>query len=237
MYTFNFKCPHLLLSVNFIYVFHVLVLHKFSCSHIPYLVVSPRTMLREPVGYCHGETEQTQTDTVHLWSDGNVSKECTIPAHGSAAAFKVFDNVEDLLALCLSHHPPNIQQSGNMLFPVERRMEAGRQEYDSALTINWWSSDSFLIDNNEGYKEQNDFDRSGLEKLILITYQSSNCQVLMPILHSQRLLIQMCRYILHSKMYYKLSASINKWKLQFFKCLGALIYWYIVKQSFHYWRL
>lgn len=47
------------------------------------------------------------------------------------------------MALCLSHHSPNVQQSGNMLFPVERRMEAGRQEDDSAHTINWWRFDSF----------------------------------------------------------------------------------------------
>lgn len=48
------------------------------------------------------------------------------------------------MALCLSHHSPNVQQSGNMLFPVERRMEAGRQEDDFAHAINWWHFDSFF---------------------------------------------------------------------------------------------
>lgn len=83
-------------------------------------------MLREPVGDRHGEAEQPQADAVHLRSDGNVGKERPIPAHGSAAALKVFDNVEDLLALCLPHHPPSVQQSGNMLFPVGRRMDGGK---------------------------------------------------------------------------------------------------------------
>lgn len=138
MYTFhlNAEClwllswhkHQLLLSGNFIHVFHVLVLCRLSCSRIPYLVVSPRAVLREPIGDGHGEAEQAQADTVHLWSDGNIRKESPIPANGSAVALKVFDNVEDLLAFCLPHHPPNVQQSGNMLFPVEGRMDGGRWE-------------------------------------------------------------------------------------------------------------
>lgn len=60
------KHHQLLLSVNFIYVFQILVLHSLSCSHIPDLVVSPRTVLGEPVGDGHGEAEQTQADAVHL---------------------------------------------------------------------------------------------------------------------------------------------------------------------------
>lgn len=122
------KFQHLLLSVNFACVFRVLDFHERSCSRVPYPVVSPGPVLREPVGDGHGEAEQAQTGTVHLGSDGNVGKERAIPTQGGAAAFKVSDDVEDLLTLCLPHHPPNVQQSGNVLFPVERRMGRGRRE-------------------------------------------------------------------------------------------------------------
>lgn len=44
-----------------------------------------------------------------------------VPAHDGTAAFKVFDNVEDLLALRLPHHPTYIQQGGDMLLPVGRK--------------------------------------------------------------------------------------------------------------------
>ncbi|CAF87884.1 unnamed protein product, partial [Tetraodon nigroviridis] len=36
------------------------VLRRLSCHRAPYLVVSPRTVLGEPVGDRHGEAEQTQ---------------------------------------------------------------------------------------------------------------------------------------------------------------------------------
>jgi len=46
---------------------------------------------------------------VHLRGDGDVREEGAIPAHQGAAALKVFDDVEDLLALSLPHHPSYIQ--------------------------------------------------------------------------------------------------------------------------------
>lgn len=44
-----------------------------------------------------------------------------VPAHEVTTAFKVFDDVEDLLALRLPHHPPYVEQGGDMLLPVERK--------------------------------------------------------------------------------------------------------------------
>lgn len=55
---------------------------------------------------------------MHLRGDGDVRKEGVVPAHEGTAAFKVFDDVEDLLALRLPHHPTYIQQGGDMLLPV-----------------------------------------------------------------------------------------------------------------------
>lgn len=49
-----------------------------------------------------------------------------VPAHEYTAAFKVFDNVENLLALCLPHHPSHIQEGGYMFLPVGRK-DAGRK--------------------------------------------------------------------------------------------------------------
>lgn len=81
----------------------------------------PRAVLREPVGDGHDEPEETQTDTVHFGRDGDVGKESVVPAHENAATFKVFDDVEDLLALCLAHHPTYVEQGGDMLLPVGSR--------------------------------------------------------------------------------------------------------------------
>lgn len=82
---------------------------------------SPRAVLWEPVWYGHDKAEETQTDTVHLGRDGDVGKEGVVPAHENTATFKVLDDVEDLLALRLSHHPAYVQQGGDMLLPVGRR--------------------------------------------------------------------------------------------------------------------
>lgn len=111
----------------FIYVFHILALHWLRCW-VPgtYPAVSPRTVLWEPVGDGHGEAEETQADAVHFWGDGNVGKEGVVPAHEGTATFKVFDDVEDLLALCLPHHPSYVQQGGDVLLPVGRK-DAGRK--------------------------------------------------------------------------------------------------------------
>lgn len=48
-----------------------------------------------------------------------------VTAHEGAAAFKIFDDIEDLLSLCLPHHPSNIQQGGDMLLPAKRK-DTGR---------------------------------------------------------------------------------------------------------------
>ena len=65
---------------------------------------------------------------MHFGRDGDVRKEGVVPAHKDTAAFKVFDNVKDLLSFRLPHHPSHIQQGGDMLLPVEwkntRRKEA-----------------------------------------------------------------------------------------------------------------
>lgn len=58
---------------------------------------------------------------MHLGRDGDVGKEGVVPAHENAATFKVLDDVEDLLALRLPHHPAYVQQGGDMLLPVGRR--------------------------------------------------------------------------------------------------------------------
>lgn len=83
-------------------------------------------MLWEPVGDGHGEAEEAQADAVHLWGDGDVGKEGVVPAHEGAAAFKVFDDVEDLLALRLPHHPSYVEQGGDVLLPVWRK-DTGRK--------------------------------------------------------------------------------------------------------------
>lgn len=57
---------------------------------------------------------------MHLGRNGDVGKEGVVSAHENTATFKVFDDVEDLLALCLPHHPTNVQQGGDMLLPVGR---------------------------------------------------------------------------------------------------------------------
>lgn len=44
-----------------------------------------------------------------------------VPAHEGAAAFKVFDNVEDLLSLRLPHHPSYVQQGGDVSLPVGKK--------------------------------------------------------------------------------------------------------------------
>lgn len=111
----------------FIYVFHILALRRLRwCISGTCPVVSPGTVLWEPVGDGHGQAEETQADAVHLRGDGDVGKEGVVPAHEGIAAFKVFDNVEDLLALRLPHHPPNVQQGGDVLLPVGRK-DTGRK--------------------------------------------------------------------------------------------------------------
>lgn len=80
--------------------------------------VAPRAVLGKPVWYGHDEAEETQADAVHLGCNGDVGKEGVVPAHENAATFKVFDDVEDLLALRLPHHSTNIQQGGDVLLPV-----------------------------------------------------------------------------------------------------------------------
>lgn len=87
---------------------------------------SPQAVLCEPVGDGHGEAEETKADAVHLRGDGDVGKEGVVPAHEGIAALKVFDDVEDLLALCLPHHPPYVQQGGDVLLPVGRK-DTGRK--------------------------------------------------------------------------------------------------------------
>lgn len=62
---------------------------------------------------------------MHLRGDGDVGKEGLVPAHEDTTAFKVFDDVEDLLALCLPHHPSYVQQSRDVLLPVRRQEEEG----------------------------------------------------------------------------------------------------------------
>lgn len=93
-------------------------------------------MLREPVGDGHGEAEETQADAVHLRGDGDVGKEGVVPAHEGIAAFKVFDDVEDLLALRLPHHTPNVQQGGDMLLPVGRK-DTGKEGGQTGVNGNW----------------------------------------------------------------------------------------------------
>lgn len=115
-----YKHQQLVFSVKFIYVFHILSRLR-CCVSATFPVVSPRVVLWEPVGDGHGEAEETQADAVHLWRDGDVSKKGVVPAHEDTAAFKVFDDVEDLLALRLPHHPTYVQQGGDVLFPVERK--------------------------------------------------------------------------------------------------------------------
>lgn len=63
---------------------------------------------------------------MHLRGDGDVGKEGVVPAHEGIAALEVFDDVEDLLALCLPHHPPYVQQGGDVLLPVGRK-DTGRK--------------------------------------------------------------------------------------------------------------
>lgn len=58
---------------------------------------------------------------MHLRRDGDVREEGVVTAHKGSAALKVFDNVQDLLALGLAHHPPHIQQGGDVLLPIGRR--------------------------------------------------------------------------------------------------------------------
>lgn len=58
---------------------------------------------------------------MNLRGDGDVRKEGVVPAHEGAAALKVFDDVEDLLALSLPHHAPYVEQGGNVLLPVGRK--------------------------------------------------------------------------------------------------------------------
>lgn len=48
-----------------------------------------------------------------------------VPTHQDTAAFKVFDDVEDLLTLRLPHHPAYVQQGGDVFLPVERK-DTGR---------------------------------------------------------------------------------------------------------------
>lgn len=62
---------------------------------------------------------------MHLRGDGDVGEDGMVPAQEGTTAFKVFDNVEDLLALCLPHHPSYVQQSRNVLLPVGRKEEEG----------------------------------------------------------------------------------------------------------------
>lgn len=58
-----------------------------------------------------------------------------------------------------------------MLFPVERRMDRGRRENDFTHTLMECDLSGVLAPfsfcNNEGCKDQSDFDRSGIEKLIV----------------------------------------------------------------------
>lgn len=49
-----------------------------------------------------------------------------VPAHERISAFKVSDNVEDLLALRLPHHPTYVEQGGNVLLPAGRK-DTGRK--------------------------------------------------------------------------------------------------------------
>lgn len=41
-----------------------------------------------------------------------------VSTHDSAAAFKVFDDIEDLLPLGLPHHPSHVQQGGDVPLPL-----------------------------------------------------------------------------------------------------------------------
>lgn len=115
---------HLVLSLVFICVFHVLVLgwlrHR---PPAPLSRASSGTVLWEPVGDCHGEAEDSQANAVHLRGNGNVWEEGAVPTHQRAAALKVFNDVEDLLALGLPHHPSYVQQGGDVLLPVGRKDE------------------------------------------------------------------------------------------------------------------
>lgn len=78
----------------------------------------PRPVLREPVGDAHGEAQEPQADAVDLSGDGDLAEEGVVSTHGGAAAFKVFDNVEDLLPLGLPHHPAHVQQGGDVPLPL-----------------------------------------------------------------------------------------------------------------------
>lgn len=114
------KHLQLVVSVKFIYVFHILSRLR-CCISVTCPAVPPRAVLREPVGDSHGEAEDTQADAVHFRGDGDVGKKGMVPTYRGGAALKVFDDVKDLLALRLPHHPTYVQQGGDMLFPVESK--------------------------------------------------------------------------------------------------------------------
>ena len=82
------------------------------------LAAGPVPALREPVGDAHGQAEETQTEAVHLGGDRDVGEDGALAAHQRRAALKVLHHVEDLLALRLPHHAPNVQQRGHVPLPI-----------------------------------------------------------------------------------------------------------------------
>lgn len=96
-------------------IIHILVLFqlfRWQRGSVPgaSLTVLSKPGLWEPVGDGHGNTDEAQVDAMYLGGDRDVREEGMIPAwQGRAvAALKVSDHVQDLLALCLSYHPPHI---------------------------------------------------------------------------------------------------------------------------------
>lgn len=75
---------------------------------------------------------------MHLGRSGDVRKEGVVPAHENAAAFKVFDDVKDLLALRLPRHPTNVQQGGDMFLPVGKKRQ--KEEEHKGVSGCWASS-------------------------------------------------------------------------------------------------
>lgn len=142
--------PQLFLPLVFVDFLPVLALHILG-SRVPraHPAVSPRAVLWEPVCYGHDEAEETQADTVHLGCNGDVRKEGVVPTHENAATFKVFDDVEDLLALRLPHHPTNVQQGGDMLLPVgksgTKRKKSTKVSADAGSFWHYWAQSSFRV--------------------------------------------------------------------------------------------
>lgn len=134
------KHHQLVSSVRFVCIFQILGRLR-CCFPGTCPAVSPWTVLWEPVGDGHGQAQETQADAVHLRGDRDVRKEGVVTAHEGTSALKVSDDVEDLLALRLPHHPPNVQQGGDVLLPVQRKdIRRRRREVDGCewqLNIVW----------------------------------------------------------------------------------------------------